>query len=1039
MNVHPSPQKSTSHRWIPAYLCLFLAIQILTVWSAPTTDPLSRIRQTGISRGICVLLDDRRCENALKLARQSDLTIYVQLRDRQEVLPARRAAEEAGFYEPRIYVEKGSADTIHLADELADIVFDFTPPGAYPSKELLRILHPGGKAFRADGELSKPTPAGVDDWSHPYHGPDNNPLSQDRLAREPYLTQFLANPRYGPVPQIAVASAGRVFKAFGHVAWHLREEAYLNKLVAFNGYNGTLLWTRDLQPGYMIHRNTIIAAPDTLYLADDRSCKLIDTATGKLRDEIIPSEKITGGTFWKWMALEDGVLYAMIGPQEQKDPTQKWRRLQHGWPWNQISKGFTQAENPWGFGRTMIALNPQTKKILWHYHEDHLIDSRAVCMKNGRIFLFGYQGLNQPGAFLTCLNTRTGKPHWRKTPQTDEHLFKSIGKYLNRQDWRTNWRTTTFTKCSDQALYFAGPQVEKLLAVSAEDGRLLWENDYNNYQLILREDGLYGLSGQIDNYPSRKFDPLTGAELTQFETARRACTRPTSAVDAIFYRAQGGTTRLDVAAGRPHWISPMRPACHDGVTIANGLLYWWPFVCDCQLTLYGITCLAPAGNFAFNAPAHERRRLEIPAAASTDVKNLTLSPADWPTFRADNIGSATSRTTVPLSARLLWQYNPKGKITPTLTAPVAVGNLVFIGGFDGLIRAFDAATGRPRWKAYTGGAVRLPPTIWRGRALVGAADGKAYAFEAQSGRPLWSFRAAPIERKIPVYGALMSNWPVTSGILAEDGAAYLAAGIANYDGTHVYALDAETGRIKWQNNTSGHLDPQARTGVSVQGHLLFHDNKLYLAGGNAVSPAIYDAASGKCLNDLRSLQVKANNKVITSISPRGWELFLIGDHVVVSGQPYYGHPDHPVYDPSVTNKMLVSSMSDRHLIWVNNQKLLCYPKIDRDTLNRCIEPERGLGHMIKPWGKLKISQKPQWQFPCEDSAALAIAQNAVVIAQKNRLTALDLSNGKPLWSHPLPAAPLTWGLALDRQGRALVSLKNGQLLCFGSDTQLVAK
>ena len=40
--------------------------------------------------------------------------------------------------------------------------------------------------------MTKPFPPGVDDWSHPYHLPDNNPLSQDQVARGPYLTQFLA-------------------------------------------------------------------------------------------------------------------------------------------------------------------------------------------------------------------------------------------------------------------------------------------------------------------------------------------------------------------------------------------------------------------------------------------------------------------------------------------------------------------------------------------------------------------------------------------------------------------------------------------------------------------------------------------------------------------------------------------------------------------------------------------------------------------------------------------------------------------------------
>ncbi len=53
--------------------------------------------------------------------------------------------------------------------------------------------------------------------------------------------------------------------------------------------------------------------------------------------------------------------------------------------------------------------------------------------------------------------------------------------------------------------------------------------------------------------------------------------------------------------------------------------------------------------------------------------------------------------------------------------------------------------------------------------------------------------AAPAERLIPVYGTLMSTWPVATGVLVENGTAYVAAGMANYDGTYVYALDAGPG------------------------------------------------------------------------------------------------------------------------------------------------------------------------------------------------------------------------------------------------------
>jgi ABC-type uncharacterized transport system permease subunit len=47
------------------------------------------------------------------------------------------------------------------------------------------------------------------------------------------------------------------------------------------------------------------------------------------------------------------------------------------------------------------------------------------------------------------------------------------------------------------------------------------------------------------------------------------------------------------------------------------------------------------------------------------------------------------------------------------------------------------------------------------------------------------------------------------------------------------------------------------------------------------------------------------------------------------------------------------------------------------------------------------------------------------------LAAKDTSDGKPLWSQPLPAEPVRWAIAVDAQGRVVVALRNGQVLCFG--------
>ena len=81
---------------------------------------------------------------------------------------------------------------------------------------------------------------------------------------------------------------------------------------------------------------------------------------------------------------------------------------------------------------------------------------------------------------------------------------------------------------------------------------------------------------------------------------------------------------------------------------------------------------------------------------------------------------------------------------------------------------YAEVTGNEAWLAFTGGDVRLPPTISKGRALAGSGDGWVYALDAGSGRQIWRFRAAPMERRIPIYGTLQSTWPAASGVVAPN-------------------------------------------------------------------------------------------------------------------------------------------------------------------------------------------------------------------------------------------------------------------------------
>lgn len=839
------------------------------------------LERIDVAQGICVLVGDRRCELALQLARASNLTIYVQLSDPADVAAACRAADAAGLYGSRIFVEKGTPAHLGLANDLADAVVVLGEAAPPAKAEVLRVLRPEGKAIVGGEVWTKPLPPGTDDWSHHYRRPDNNPQSQDRLARAPYLTQFVVEPRYAPAPQAAVAAGGRVFMAFGHVAWHQREEAMLNTLLAVNGFNGTLLWKRLLTPGIMVDRSTMVATPTTLYLADEKSCKLLDAATGKLQDEIVAPAELTGGSFWKWMALDDGLLFALVGPDEKQDPDARWRSIRHGWPWTGISSGYNDPKYAWGFAKTLVAMDPKTKKVVWSHQEDPPIDSRSLCMAGGRIYFCSF------GHYVACLDAKTGRMIWKRTADKDRQVFEAIGPYRPGHGYVGGWKSTVYLKCTDKAIYFVGPQVEWLTALSTQDGRVLWRHPAKDLHIMIRDDGLYTIGPQNSAGDTKKLDPLTGKVLENYDTRRRACTRATGTCDGIFFRGHEGSGRFDIAAGKTAWLSPVRPSCHVGVVVAHGHLYWLPWVCDCDLQMFGLFACSPAGGFVFDQKAVDAERLEkgeISAAASTQE----VSPLDWPTYRADSARSARSRASIGENVRLLWQSSLKAASGPT--APVAAAGRVYLAGSDGIVRALNADTGQEQWRAYTGGSVRFPPTIAHGLALVGSDDGWAYALDAADGRLVWRFRAAPAERKIRVYEALLSTWPVASGILVDGAKAYLAAGRNDFDGTHVFCLDVAKGKILWQNNSAGHLDPFSKRGVACQGELLLHGGKLYLAGGNTVSPGVFDAATGACLNILPG--------GLGSAAIRGRELHLVGDQVRVSGQPLYSLAAFPVYDQS---------------------------------------------------------------------------------------------------------------------------------------------
>ncbi len=978
--------------------CFFLTVLVLVPTSRADrlADDLERI---DLRRGIVAVvgLPTEDASYLVELCQAEEFTVYFQTADRRLADQARQAAEAAGLLGRRLFVQDGGPQSIHLGDNVADRVIVAESNLDHLSRdEVLRVLRPRGYASLGQEKLVKPVPEGVDDWSHPYHGPDNNPQSEDRLVRGSLRTQFIGYPKFSPMPEQSVVAGGRIYKAMGHIAHKANQNEMLNTLLCINAYNGTILWKRPLSPGFMLHRNTMIATDDALYLGDHESCKVIDGETGEIREQITVDNKISDGPVWKWMAERQGILYAMVGNPEAKIETQRAIRRGLGhWPWGMWDgHDYNDPRTSFGFGRTLVAIDMNTKERLWHYRDREFLDARAVCMNDTQIFCYC------PGKFLAAVDLSTGKLSWKNS---DPKLLEAIADNERAQHYITGYATTCYMKCNNDYLFFAGPQRSRMVVASARDGKLAWTHPTGNLQLVLRDDAIWA-AGPQKSVSGMKLDYDSGAVLATFP-ARRACTRATGCADSIFYRANGGTVRVLTESSTAQHIDPMRPPCQDGVLIAGGHLYWGPWMCGCQLSLYGNIALRPGDDAATETENAGEPRL-VTGQTSTEVVPLEGHAGDWVTYRGTNARTDVATVPLPSDVHLKWSSRVCHDVLPT--APVTAGGLIFVADRSGAVRAFDQ-DGSLVWKSYTAGPIYYPPSVAHDRVFVGSADGRVYAFAAHDGRFLWSFRVGPKDYWIPVYDQLISAWPVSGGVVVDGDRVYAAAGITHYDGTHVVALDAQTGQLQVSNATSGTLQQEVNNGISMQGNLMIVDGELRFLAGGVYETARYDLDTLECLNTPKA-QVSSQYRTAFYAYYPAYGKYVSLDYACSDGC------------------LLNHDASYEGSQFVNLSRQL--PSADGKP-REAKEAARWIRRGGQPPASL-------WQDKANRRFTSFVITDETLLATGHPdhadtdpfLVSIATADGSDNWIKKLPANAVKAGSAIDHQGRIYVALENGQLLCF---------
>lgn len=243
-----------------------------------------------------------------------------------------------------------------------------------------------------------------------------------------------------------------------------------------------------------------------------------------------------------------------------------------------------------------------------------------------------------------------------------------------------------------------------------------------------------------------------------------------------------------------------------------------------------------------------------------------VGAADWPQWRFDAGHTASSPESLPTRLSLQWtrEYLPRipawedplnQDLMPfdVIFEPVVLGDRMFVAFNDqDKVVALDIRTGEERWVFYTDGPVRLAPAAAHGKVYFVSDDGYLYCVGAADGRLVWRFLAGLGERKALGNGRLVSAWPARGGPVIVDRTVYFAGSIWPFMGTFIYALDTETGQVRWVNDADGsrfmrqpHNTP-AFAGVAPQGQLTAAGKYLLVPGGRSV-PAAYDRETGQFL------------------------------------------------------------------------------------------------------------------------------------------------------------------------------------------------
>ena len=205
----------------------------------------------------------------------------------------------------------------------------------------------------------------------------------------------------------------------------------------------------------------------------------------------------------------------------------------------------------------------------------------------------------------------------------------------------------------------------------------------------------------------------------------------------------------------------------------------------------------------------------------------------------------------------LWSMNVGNQITGGVALD-PLSQTAIVSTRNGLVMAFDSATGAKRWEHQLSGSVLTPALISNNRVVLSANDGFLHGLSLQTGQSIWQFAT-----QVPAISVRGSAAPT----LLDDKTALLATA----DG-RLHAITTDSGLPQWSRRVGvGTGSSEVERMSDVDGMPIVDNNQLYAISYSGQLLGI-DLASRQVMfvNEIASLKALAvNNKQVIATSLEG--------------------------------------------------------------------------------------------------------------------------------------------------------------------------